>query len=157
MYKFFTNNGQLIGFGLGAFISIVFIVIATSGIESFNALPKEEQSTTGIFDFGLQGAIALFVIAALAMLIFGVFQVATNFRNSLKGLIGLAVLVIIFIVAYSMAPSEPTGIIGEAADKFGGISSGAFQFIGAALTTMLIMLIVASITLLVSEVINFFK
>ncbi len=157
MYKFFVNNGQLVAFGLGALITVLFVLIASSGIDSFNALPEDEQSTTSIFDFGLMGAIFLFVIAAVAMLAFGIIQVATNFKGSLKGLIGLAVLVIVFIIAYATSPAVGTGVIGEAADKFGGIGPGAFQFIGAALSTMLIVLVLASLTLIVSEIINFFK
>ena len=86
MYKFLTKNGQAIAFGLGVVIVLLFLISVVPNISTFSDQPKEVQYETGIFNLGLQGAIALAVLAAVAMVGFGLFHVATNFKGSLKEL-----------------------------------------------------------------------
>ena len=45
MYKFLTKNGQLIAFGLGALITIIFLGVALSGMDEFNSLGFDEKRT----------------------------------------------------------------------------------------------------------------
>ncbi len=158
MYNFLVKNGQGLAFGLGLLITVVFLVFVLSGMEEFSALPDEERSETSIFDFGLRGALVLAVIAAIAMVGFGLFHILSNFRSSVKGIIGVVALIGIFIVAYSMAPMEPDhNAIAEAADRAGGISDNQMKFIGGAITTAVVLTGLAAAAFVVSELRNFFK
>lgn len=157
MYNFLLKNGQLVAFLLGVVITVVFLISVFSGIGEFNMLADEDQVTTTIFDFGLFATIALIIITAIAMLLFGLYQVGTNFRGSLKGIIGLAVLIVIFLVAYSASSGTATGAVAEAADKAGGLTAGNFKFVGGAITTSIILVGIAAAAFVLSEIRNIFK
>ncbi|MEL7120614.1 MAG: hypothetical protein AAFO07_14270 [Bacteroidota bacterium] len=157
MYNFLVRNGQAVAFLLGVAITVIFLISVVSGISAFNMLPEDQQDQTSIFDVGLYGAIVLVIVAAIGMLVFGLFQIATNLKGSVKGLIGLAVLVIIFIVAYTSANGVPEGAVAAAADKAGGLSPGNLKFIGGAITTTLILIGIAALAFVFSEIRNFFK
>jgi len=157
MYKFLTKNGQAIAFIAGLVITGIFFLIALGGMEAFNALSKEDQYNSSIFDFGLYGAIAFTVIAALATLAFAILQIAGNIRNSVAGIIGILVLIGVFIVSYAMASGEVTGDIARAVENAGGISTNNLKLIGGGITTALILLGLATLTFVGSEIRNFFK
>ncbi len=157
MYNFLVRNGQLVAFLLGVIITVIFLISVFSGIGEFNMLSEEEQDSTTIFDFGLKATVVLIIITALAMLAFGVFQVATNFRSSLKGIIGLVVLAVVFLVTYSAASGEAIGAVAEAADKAGGLTAGNLKFISGSITTALILIGAAAASFLLSEIRNLFK
>ncbi|MEO0779129.1 MAG: hypothetical protein AAF146_21365 [Bacteroidota bacterium] len=65
MYKFLVRNGQLLAFGVGILFTVIFLGSVLGGLDSFNSLAEEEQSTTGIFDFGLVAAIALAILCVI--------------------------------------------------------------------------------------------
>ena len=99
MYKFLTKNGQLIAFGVGALIAVIFLAMAFSGLDEFNSLVSMKKGhESNIFNFGISASIFLIVVCFLLMIVFGVYQVATNFKSSMKGIIGFAVILLIFIV-----------------------------------------------------------
>jgi hypothetical protein len=158
MYKFLVNNGQQVAFGLGLLVTIIFLVGVFSGIDEFSALPEEERVTTDIFNFGLTGSLILTVIAAAAMVFFGLYHILINFRTSLKGIIGVALLIVVFIVGYSMASAEPeNSAIAEAAQKTGGITDNQMKFIGGSIITALALIAIAALAFVLSELRNFFK
>jgi hypothetical protein len=161
MYKFLTKNGQALAFGLGVLITVIFIIMVVSNMESFTAMSKEDQLKTGIFDLGLYGAIILAILAAAGMLLFGIYQMATDLKGSMKGLIGVAVLLAIFFVIYSMSSSEPTSYIQGAIDKFetGGavFEDGTLKSIGGGIGLTVILILLAFVAAAVSEIINLFK
>jgi len=157
MYKFLALNGQRLAFGIGMFIIVVFLVIVNLGIGDFKELSKEEQINTNIFNFGLNASIFLIVATTLAMVGFGVYHIFSNFKKSMKGLIGFGALALIFIVAYMTSSGEATGEIAKAVDKVGNISSNELKFISAGVTASIIMCIAAFGTFILAEVRNFFK
>lgn len=156
MYKFLSKNGQALGFGLGALISILFLVSWLTGTSSMMALPEEERYKTGIFDVGFIGVGLLLLVAVVALLAFGVFQTANNFKSSAKSLIGVAILVAIFLISYATASAESTGMVAEAAKKM-NVSDNTIKLIGAGLNTVVILSVVTFVALIASEVRNFFK
>jgi hypothetical protein len=91
------------------------------------------------------------------LVVFGIFQVATNFKESLLGLIALLVLGGIYFVSMAMASGEVTGIMAATVEKVGGVSPGALKFIDGSITTSLIISTVAILSLILSEIRNFFK
>lgn len=162
MYNFLTKNGQTIAFSLGVVIVVLFLINIFTGLSDFEALPEEQQASTGIFNFGLTGAIALTIIAAVAMVLFGLYHIVTNFRASLMGLIGIAVLAGIFLVAYSTDSGEVTKYIQPSIDKFkdagnGTLSTNNLKFIGGGISTVGILLAIAVGSFVIAEIRNLFK
>lgn len=157
LYKFLASNGQRLAFGLGVLLILVFLVIVNLGINEFNGLDAAGQLESGIFNFGLSSAIFLIIATSLAMVGFGIYQVLSDFKKSSKGLIGFLALIGIFVVAYVTSSGEATGEIGRAVEKAGGISSSNLKFIGAGVTTSIVMSAVAFGAFIIAEVRNFFK
>ena len=162
MYKFLTKNGQTVAFLLGVAIVVIFLLSVIGGMSTFDGLAKEDQYESTIFNFGLSGAIALVVIAAIAMVLFGLYQVVTNLKGSLMGIIGTAVLAGIFLVGYSMASGAVDPFIEGAVTKFreagnGEISESNLKFIGGGISTVGVLLAIAVGAFVISEIRNFFK
>lgn len=156
MYKFLTKNGQLLAFGLGVLITILFLGSVIPGLEDFNMLSKEEKPTTNIFNLGIAGAIALAVIAAVAAIVFGILNTVMNLKGSIKGLIGVAVLLVLFFALYAMAAPETSGPLVSTIEAF-NVTEGQSKFISGAINTSLILAGVAAAAFVISEVRNFFK
>lgn len=156
MYKFLSKNGQALGFGLGALICILFLISWLTGSASMYAMPEEEQYKTGIFDVGFYGVGLLLFLIIAALVIFGVIQIASNFKSSAKSLIGVAVLVGIFLISYATASAEPIGMVADAAKKM-SVSDNTVKLIGAGLNTVVILSVVTIVALVASEIRNFFK
>jgi len=156
MYNFLSKNGQLIAFGLGALLTVVFLAIVFSGAEDFSLLSKKEQMQTGIFNFGLQSAIALTAICAVAALIFGLIYMVLHFKSSLRAIIGIAVIAIIFIIGYSVADPNSTGSLAQTILEF-GVQDGASKFISGAMITTGVLGAIAIAGLILFEIYNLVK
>lgn len=156
MYNFLSRYGQLIAFGLGALLTVIFLATAFSSAEEFNALSESEQMETSIFNFGLYSAIILTIACAAAILIAGLIFTALNVKKSLKALIGLAVIVIIFFIAYNMADPKGTGSLARTILEE-GIQANSSRFISGAISTALVLGGGAILAFVVSEVSNLFK
>ncbi|KGE89432.1 hypothetical protein [Phaeodactylibacter xiamenensis] len=161
MYKFLTKNGQTLAFGLGVLITVIFLISVVSNMGEFTAMAEEKQMETTIFDFGLYGAMALAVIAAAAMVIFGLAQVVTSFKSSMKGILGFVALLVVFFVSYSMTDTDISPYIQGAIDKFeqGGaeFTEGNLKFISGGISTTIVLVVVAAAAFVVSEITNLFK
>ena len=157
MYKFLTKNGQLIAFGLGLLITLIFLGVAFGGLDDFNALADDERNTSNLFNFGINAAVALAVICAIAMLVFGLLQIVTNFKSSTKGLIGLGIIVIIFLVGYFNADiANESGAVLNSIETM-EVDNSSFKFISGGIITALVMSGLALLVFVVSEILNFFK
>ena len=154
MYKFLAKNGQTIAFGLGALLIAIFLIQVLTGVEAFEALAKEEKGGTNIFNFGLKGAGWLTFFCALFAVGFGVYQILTNLKGSVKGLVAIAVMVGVFFIAQSMAGSDAA--IQDTLDSF-KVTPGQSAFISGAITTALALAGLAAATFVLSEIRNFFK
>lgn len=160
MYKFLVANGQRLAFGLGILITAIFLFSVIGGLDQFNELPDEDQATTSIFNAGISGAIILIVIAAVALIAFGLMQVLSDLKGSMKGIIGLVVLLVIFFIAYSTANGDAAAEIapiGTAIEKVGGIAPGNLKFIGGSIITAMVLVGTAFASFVLAEIINFFK
>jgi len=157
MYNFLAKNGSALAFGVGSLITVLFFVFVFLGLDEFSALSLEEQRQTNIFDFGLYASLFLTALSVVLLVLFGVYQVATNFKGSIKGILGFGVLVGIYVVSIVVAPSEVTGVMADTVEKVGGVSPGALKFIGGSITTSLIITVASIVIFAVSEIRNFFK
>jgi len=157
MYNFLVNNGQRIAFGLGLIVTLLFLIVAFNGMDSFQALPEDDKVSTSIFDVGIKGAIAFIIAAAAGMIIFGLFQTFSHLKSSFIGILGFVALIAVFFIAFSSASGQASGEIAEAVDRAGGVSENAMKYIGGAITTALILLGLATAAFILSEIRNFFK
>lgn len=157
MYQFLAKNGQTIAFGLGVILTAIFLISAFSGLNEFNALSDEDQWGTNIFDIGFYAAIGLTIICLIAAVVFGLGQMFMNIKSALKGIIGIAVLLIVFFIIYSsIDPSADSASVAKEVQQF-DLTMGQSKFVSAAILTTIALSIIALLTFVVFEVINLFK
>jgi hypothetical protein len=156
MYKILTKHGQLAAFSLGLLVIIIFMVSVMSGIEGFNALSKEDQYSSTIFDMGIRLTLVLLAICALAALLFALYQTVTHPKAALKGIISLVVLVVLFGILYSTSVAETTGPVADAVQEF-GLSENQSKIVSAGIKATLLLGGLAVAAFVVSEIRNLFK
>ncbi|MCP9236258.1 hypothetical protein [Lewinella sp. JB7] len=168
MYSFLNKYGQALAFGIGVLITVIFLAAIFSADANTRELLLQNDKTpetyeTGIFNFGIYISLLLTGLAFVVALIFGVAQMASNPKGSLKGIAGLIGLALILFIGYSMASGEATDPeIVNAINKFetsqeATITSGNLKFISGAILTALIMLGLAFLTLVVFGIRGIFK
>jgi hypothetical protein len=156
MYKFLSKNGQALAFGLGLLVTAIFLLGVLPNTELIDI---ENPQDVNIFNFGITGTIILIAVAAIAMVLFGVVQVVSTFKSSWKGIMGFALLIVIFIVAYTTANGSLSNEILAIQDsaEAANVTDANLKFIGGSILTLLVLVIVALGTFVVFEIINFFK
>ena len=156
MYSLLVKHGQLLAFGLGILISLIFLMSVFGGMSEFETLTKETQGTTNIFNFGLWAVMILALLSFAAILVFGLVQTATNPKGATKFLIGIAGIVVIYFIFSSMTDASPTGRLAHVIGKF-DIDGGVSKFISGAIGTGLSLACIAAAVFLLSEERNLFK
>lgn len=167
MYAFLNKYGQALAFGIGLLITVIFLGSIFSADEAvFDTLQGDDRSyDTDIFNFGMYASIALIVVAFVAAILFGVYQMAQNPKGSLKGIIGLAVLVLIMFVGYSSANgviANESAEIQAAIEKFttsqeADFTGGNLKFISGAILAALVMIGLSIFTLVAFGIRSIFK
>jgi len=156
MYKFLIKNGQVVAFGLGLLLVLVYFLSVGKGLPAdFSSLEVKDQlaANTSAFNFGLKAAIVLIVLTAIVVIGFMIYQFISNPKGAIKGLIAIAVLAVLFLILYSSA--DPA--ISPRLVKDFPISDGISKYISAALSTTLIVGAFAIFALIASEVRSFFQ
>ncbi len=156
MYTFLSKNGQTVGFLLGFVLVLIFLAMVLSGLGTFNGLSEADQLQTNIFNFGLYAAIGLCVLAAIAAVLFGIYHLLTNLKGSMKFVIALIGVLVVFAIGYSMADADMTGSIQKTIEEF-NVTEGVSKFISGSLTTTLILAGIALVSFIAFEILNFFK
>ena len=163
MYNFLSKHGQMAAFLLGVLLVIIFLAIAIPGASgvSFDTMEDPEIFKTTMFNFGIAASIALTVICAAGLVVFGLIQVLGNLKGSLTGLIGIAVIVILFFVFQGMSSEvadHPT--IANAIEKYESSSEGRvisgdnLKLIGAAIRLGVLMIGAAFLALIVMPIVG---
>ncbi len=155
MYKLLSKHGQLIAFGIGMVVLLIFFGGAFSGLEDFNALPDDKKKTSDIFNLGLYGGIVMFAIAVVVLLAVSLIQLLSNLRGSVTGIIGVAILAVIFMVFYFTAKPDPASM-NSLLSEF-SITPVLSKVISASLWTTIVMVVISLIVFLGSELISLFR
>lgn len=108
-------------------------------------------------DIGLYGAFILIGVAIVAAVLMNLINAFGNPKTLIKGGIGVIVLALIFYIGYSIAPAEfgaTTARAMEAAsmDPTSDSSVTVYKLVGGALTTTLVLIVVAVVGLVLSSV-----
>lgn len=166
MYKFLTKNGQLLAILLGVAVVAIFLITVFSGLgaegysvgDDLNQImkdaPEGEKPAFDFFNLGLGLTIGLIFIAAIAAVIFGLWQLISAPKQSLKGILGVVAIAAIFFAFYSSA--EPAMANAGILDKF-DVSDNVSKLISGGIWTTLILLAGAFAIMVLSEVRNLFK
>jgi hypothetical protein len=163
MYNFLSKNGQVVAFSVGVVLVLIFLATAVPGAGDyyFDGMSDEEIYKVDAFNIGIFTAIALAVICAAGMLLFGLVQIASNLKGSIKGILGLAVIAILMFAFYSMSQGSadhPTiqGAIENYTTSSEGreITAGNLKWISSAIRMGLLMAGVAFVALFVMPIIS---
>lgn len=180
MYSFLSKHGQVIALCVGALITIIFFAIIGANGSTFSDLDGQQLklkdyndalSQTSIFNFGIVATLFLVAITALAVAVFGVLGVVTDFKNSKKGLIGFAVVLVLFIVAYFVSSSSGDAesvmeVISKMNEKslddagnetINTVTPGRSSYISASLITTMVLGGLAFVGMVASEIWNLFR
>ncbi len=161
IYQFLSRYGQYFGLGLGLLIVILYFALVGMKSGEFSPLIEEKDWTgaanTGAFNIGIFGAFALTVLGAIAIFLFSILGIVMDIKGSLKGLIGIGALLLIFLICYFMSnPATDADFVIDAQTRF-DVSNSSSKFISGSLWTTAALLGAACIGLIASEVMNFFR
>lgn len=108
-------------------------------------------------DIGLYGSMILIVIAIVAAIGMNIVNAIGNPKTLIKGAAGIGLLAILFLIGYSLAPVEFGATTAKAleASDIDPTSEGAgnvYKLVGGAMTTTLILIVVAVVGLVYSSI-----
>jgi glucan phosphoethanolaminetransferase (alkaline phosphatase superfamily) len=167
MYELLAKRGQLFAILLGVVGIAVFLGSVIAGLGSagydmssdLNAIMKSNPDQQfNFFNPGLMFASILIVVAAAAAIIFGLIQTLSTPKESLKVIVGIAVMVGLFFLLYSMSNTDFDSAIRDTIlDPKFGVTEMSSKLISGGLKTTLILGAVAVISMILFEIYNFFK
>jgi len=161
MYKFLTKHGTALAMGIGALVTLIFVVsvilgLSGSGYDTGTDLMAVNYKEISAFNLGLYLTILLGAVALLLMLGGVVMDLFSNRKSSMKMILGIVALIIIFIILYSISNYD-TGGKWDALNSEFGVAESSSKFISAGILTCGLLLVLASLSIVVSEVRNLFK
>lgn len=167
VYNFFMKYGGLLALVVSVLILAVYFFsisggfASTDGVDSGTDLAKyiheKDAQPINFFNFGLKAAIFMTFLAAIAWVLFGLVGVALDPKGSLKFLLSFAVVVALFFVFRGSAVNETTGRLGELlVDPVYHVGDYG-PTITASIKTTLVLFGLSVLTLVVSELLSFFK
>ena len=166
MYKFLSQRGTVIGFGLGLLIVAIFVIsMATSphADEATRLMNSDQPVTTTdvepikMFDVGLYGAYFLIIASFFLAIILSLFNAAKGSPKSLiTGGIGLALLAVVMLIGYALAPSEHGYLLQRVMEQF-DVNEMQSTFISTVINAAIGLLAIGGFALFASELRNMFK
>lgn len=161
MYNFLLKNGTAVAMGVGSLITVLFLIFSFSGLSSagYDAgadLLAGDYKNLGAFNFGLNATYFLFAVAAILMIGGVIYDLILSRKTSFKMILGIIALIIIFVILYSISKFETDGKWASLNNEF-GIVEYSSKLVSAGIWTCVILMILAILSIAVSEVRNFFK
>lgn len=156
MYKFLTKHGTGAAFGLGLLVTVIGLIVIIAGLQEYSLLPEAEQKESGIFNAALYGTLVLLIISVVAVIIFGIIELASYPKVALRFAIAIAGLILLGYLFYSLSEVETSGKVYEKIQE-GELSGGVSKILNGALWTTLALAGIAVLGIIVSEIRNLFK
>ena len=164
MYKLLTSKGQIFAVILGLISVLIAIGSIVSGVKSnytmsddLNRIMKDNADAT--FDF-FNPAISIVMILVLLALFLAIASAVMGFftdpKGSIKFLLALAGMAILFVILYASSSAEGGARLVMLSEKF-NISDGVSKLISGGVKTTVVAILIAAVGALIMEVINFFK
>lgn len=143
-YKTLAKNGQTVAFGAGALLIIIFFLInVTAGLDS-------------ALNFIIWAGIILLVLTIVVLVGYALYQIIRDPKDSVKGLIGMGALLVLFLILYLVTTPDTGGKIGELREEF-NITDNLMKAISSGILTTFILAVLGIGAFLYSEVRNLFK
>lgn len=168
-YQFLKKYGVAIGFGLGAVLAILTWVIILGQYPQGNPTLEElNKNHSDLFNFGLVATYGLLFLAIGASVIFPIIYMAMNPKDSVKMLIGVGVIIVIYFITNAMGDGTMTAdllksdeslITAEQLANFkpGVTQSSSVKFADGLILWGYVMLILASLLVVAAGVRDFIK
>ncbi len=165
LYNLLLRNGTAGAFILGTLFIIISLLVINMGLANSNydlgtdlnaVLKAGTENTFDFFNIPLSLPIAMVVICLVAAVFFGLMQLISNPKGSLKVIVGLAVVLVLFLIFYSMATPETAGKLGELHGKF-GIGETASKVISGGIKTTLALTAAATVLAIISLIRSLFQ
>jgi len=166
MYKLLTSKGQLIAIVIGVLGVLISLGSIISGIKGAGYTMSDDlnkimkNSADANFDFfhpAISVVIFLVVAALIAAVLFGIIGLISDPKGSMKGIIGLALVAILFVILYSSADlAGSSAKIVELVEK-NNISDNISKMISGGVKTAVIAALIAFFAAIIMELINLFK
>ena len=164
MYQLLARKGQLFAIILGVGVTLIYLGTVLSGLsakgystsDDLVQVLKNSDEQFSFFDLGLKMTIGLIVIALAAAVLFGLWQLLTNIKGSMKIIIALAVILGVFFALYSSSGTDRTGVLGPTLQEF-NISDNVSKLISGGLKTTLLLAGGAVVSMVLLEIYNIFK
>ncbi len=165
MYQLLAKKGQLFAIILGLVVVVIFLGSVLSGLSSggytmgddLNAIMKNNPDQTfDFFNIGLQLTGVLILIALAFAVLFGIWQLVSAPKQSIKGILGAIVLAILFFALYSSASTDADSVIAPVLDRF-SVSDNLSKLIGGGIMTTAVLIALAGASLILFEIYNIFK
>jgi uncharacterized membrane protein YozB (DUF420 family) len=163
LYNYLVKDGDAIAVGLSAVLFIVFALSVFFGAQSggydlSTLTDMPDKSNVNIFNVGLWMMIILGIIAIILMVIGVFWDLFRNFKSGSKSMIGMAVILIAFLILY-FTSSHDTG--GRYAAYWSNpefhINESISKFISAGLYSLMGLTVVAFALILFYEIKSFFR
>ncbi len=166
MYQLLAKKGQLFAIILGVAVVAIFLGSIFSGLGSsgyslgddLNQIMKDNPGQT--FDFfnpGLYLTAGLIGLALLLAVVFGLWQLISAPKQSMKGIIGMVVIGVAFFALYSSSSSgAEDAFMGPILDKF-DVGENVSKLISGGIMTTLALGGLAFASMILAEVYNLFK
>ncbi|MBT8233927.1 MAG: hypothetical protein HKO66_05990 [Saprospiraceae bacterium] len=166
LFTFLNNKGQLGALILAVLCIIIVMGSIFAGLGSANyevgtdlvqiLKDKESTQTFEFFNAAIIIPVILIGLAAFAMLSFGVKDVVSDPKGSIKLLAGVGVLVILFFIFQSMSDAHVTGKAAELVAK-DNLADGTVKRIGGGIMTTVLLIGLAIAAAVVGGIANLFK
>lgn len=137
------------------YIKIVLLVACAiafiAGVATYDS--ENAKVVTSGLNFMFNFSAALILLTALAAIVMPIVGIIQNPKNSLKSLIGLAVIVVVFLISYLMSSDEPIKVAsGQFLDN-----SADLKFSDTALYATYIAFSGVLVSIVVGEIYKLFK
>lgn len=163
MYSFLSRKGTMVAFALGAIITLIFIAVVMSESESLASFSDDKAGLDALkakhldlFNVGIYSAVGLSILTLIVAVGFGLIQMLSDIKGSLKMLIGVAALIVLYLVFSNTAVYETSGPLAETLKDF-NITEGINKMVSGGIKTTLAAGLIAVLALIVLEIYNLFK
>jgi hypothetical protein len=154
-YKFLSKNGVTVGFAMAVTAILLTVLPILLGLSDLEPIPEKERAFApegNIFYPGIYVAAVLLITAVALALGLSLINVAKHPKEAKKSLISFAVLAAMFGILYSMASTEiPENLLAF------DVSETIYKVVGAGISLTLLLGLGAVLSIVVMEVLNFFK
>lgn len=158
-YKFLSKNGTNVAFLAVVVVFLLAVVPIISGYSAFALLPTEKQAFSEegqMFNLGIYLSIALLILIIGVTLVFSIWQIISNPKSSIKGLIGFGVIAVLFLALYAITSTDVAGNLATTVQEF-KITDNLLKVIGGGIQLSLVMLIGLVALAVILEIWNYFK